>query len=453
MIRILLAFAAMQSPLDLSTVQASAERAYPPLMSADVDVQVAASQALTAVGGFDAALRMRASTTPLGYYRQTKFDSSVEQATPFWGATVFGGYRMGQGDFAIYDGKQATNEGGEVRAGASLPVWRNGPIDRRRATMTQAESVMDATRAAYALARLDAIRFASIRYWDWVAAGRRVSIARTLLDTARARERGLADAIRLGNLPAIERAENDRAVLMRQAGLVSAERSLQQAAIELSLFVRGPDGAPEQPVSSRLPVLPAAPSIADLPADDVGAALNRRPEIARLRALEAQARVELAFAQNQASPAVDFTIVGSQDLGAGSPTRSPAELETGIFIELPIQNNRGRGQIDAAAASLTRLSLQARFAAERAAADIQDARAARTAAQARAAFAQQEQRVAERLEKAERGRFQLGEGTLFVVNMREQATAEAALREVDARADYHRAVAIHLAALGLPLIP
>jgi len=47
--------------------------------------------------------------------------------------------------------------------------------------------------------------------------------------------------------------------------------------------------------------------------------------------------------------------------------------------------------------------------------------------------------VARELESLDRDRFALGDSTQFVVNLRELATADAALREARARADYQKA--------------
>ena len=52
------------------------------------------------------------------------------------------------------------------------------------------------------------------------------------------------------------------------------------------------------------------------------------------------------------------------------------------------------------------------------------------------------------LEEAERTRFELGEGTFFMLNLREQATLDAALREALAQADYQRARAGYEYATG-----
>ena len=58
-----------------------------------------------------------------------------------------------------------------------------------------------------------------------------------------------------------------------------------------------------------------------------------------------------------------------------------------------------------------------------------------------------------RVEDAERLRFELGDSTLFVLNQREQATAEAAIREANALADYFRAYAAYELAIAKALIP
>jgi outer membrane protein TolC len=55
----------------------------------------------------------------------------------------------------------------------------------------------------------------------------------------------------------------------------------------------------------------------------------------------------------------------------------------------------------------------------------------------------QELDVARQLEEAERARFQLGDGTLFQVNLREQATFDTAIRELAATNEYFRAWALY----------
>jgi hypothetical protein len=60
----------------------------------------------------------------------------------------------------------------------------------------------------------------------------------------------------------------------------------------------------------------------------------------------------------------------------------------------------------------------------------------------------QELAVARELEGLERDRFQLGDSTQFLVNLRELNTADAAFREIKALADYQKAYAEFEAATG-----
>ena len=81
--------------------------------------------------------------------------------------------------------------------------------------------------------------------------------------------------------------------------------------------------------------------------------------------------------------------------------------------------------------------------------DLRDAKNAFDAASQRIDWAKQEVDVSQKLENGERKRFDLGDSTQFLVNLREQTTVEAQLREVDAVLDAHRARANLLAASAL----
>ncbi|MEB3196616.1 MAG: TolC family protein, partial [Candidatus Sericytochromatia bacterium] len=429
------------APLPPEALLGSLEASYPPLQAARAELRAAESLRTAAEGAFDPAWRTRATVLPTAQYPHQRVDTSLEQATPFWGAALFGGWRRGQGQFAPYDGKLVTNEGGEWRAGMNLPLWRNGPIDRRRADLLRAEAAVDVAQAQLRIQQLEAARQAAVRYWDWVAAGQRAAIARRWLQLAQRRDADLAAAVRAGALPALERQENERVVQQRLGQLAQAERGLEQAAIELSLFWRDEGGAPHLPEAARLPgVLPPAQAIASgaLQAD-LTAALGLRPEPQRLQALLTQARVELTLAENQLAPAMDLSLAGSQDLGAGDPGRATPELEAGVSLEVPLIARTPRGRIAQAEAQVVGLEAQARFVRDRVQAEVRDAGSGVRAAVRRAEAARREREVSERLAQAEAERLRLGEGSMFQVNLREQVAAEAAVREVDALAEHQRA--------------
>ena len=74
---------------------------------------------------------------------------------------------------------------------------------------------------------------------------------------------------------------------------------------------------------------------------------------------------------------------------------------------------------------------------------MRDAYSAVQAAYRRAKLLRQEVELALDLEQAERIRFDLGDGSLFTVNLREAQTFDTALREVGALNEYHRAMAAY----------
>ncbi|MFM8443931.1 MAG: hypothetical protein ACKN9W_11410, partial [Methylococcus sp.] len=125
--------------LTLDTVVQSALESFPSLIAAARRKDMAAGEKLAAEGGFDTNLKLLSRSSIAGIYENEMVDIGFEQPTPYWGATFFGGYRLGSGNFPVYEGKSQTADSGEFRAGVTIPLWRNRTIDRRRASLAQAE--------------------------------------------------------------------------------------------------------------------------------------------------------------------------------------------------------------------------------------------------------------------------------------------------------------------------
>ncbi len=430
-------------------VLATLDARHPLLDAAARERGMAEGDLQSAEGAFDVAWRTRGTVVPLGGYPSGRIDTVVEVPTPYWGLTLFGGYRWGSDSFADYDGKQITNEAGEVRAGAILPIWRNGPIDRRRANIERAEIGAQFAELSVAERQIELARLAALRYWDWAAAGRRLTLVREMLSIAEERDLAIRARALAGDLPELEVIENSRVILQRQQQVVAAERSLAQAAFELSLYYRNKDGLPILLSAKDLPVsLPKpAPEVFAEQAT-VADALARRPELGRLRGQRDQSLVEREWAGNQRAPAIDFTVLGSQDLGQGSDKRSPFELELSLLVDIPIERNVADGRVKAAEAQIARAEAQSAFTAERIATDVRDAASAVEFSRKRVLIAHEEVDVARVLMQAERDKFELGDSSLLFVNLREQTALEAGLREVDALFEYHRSRVSLTAAVG-----
>lgn len=443
------ASSAVAKPLSFSEVTTSVDKHHPLLAAVKQDVVIAEGEKLSAKGGFDPIWRSRATWELLGYYSSKRLDTVVTQPLPVLGASVFGGYKLGLGTFASYDGKSQTLDLGEIRGGLVLPLYRDSAIDARRAALFAAELSPKIAEAGVAVQRLELHRSAAIRYWNWVEAGQVVTVAKDLLALAEDRDAALGARVLKGDLAKIEQEDNLRAILGRKATLISTERSLAAAAIELSMFLRDTNGKPRVPTAAELPLFAEPkPLVVGTVEEEVKKAIARRPEILRLEEQKKQVGYEQDLAKNGGKPAFDFQIVAAKDFGNGLPQLYPTQLEIGLVIDIPLLARGPDGKAAQAAAKADKLDYQLTFARDRIGADVRDALSLEETARARLALARSELALARKLAAAERDAFFLGQSTLLMVNLRETAVAEAAAREIVALADRERAVAVFRAVTG-----
>jgi outer membrane protein TolC len=439
--------------LELIEVLRSVEKHYPLLAAAVEERALAQARLLSRQGAFDLNFKAKGKLKPEGYYETYEGGALLEQPTTFWGAELFGGYRIGSGDFAIWDGGDQTNDGGEFSVGFRLPLLRDRAIDTRRAQLRKAAIEADAAEPLIRSRLLGFSRDAAFAYWDWVAAGMRVSVARQLVDTAQKRQSQLSRRVERGALPTIDLVDNQRLIVDREVRLISAERTFEQAAIDLALFLRDHEGSPLAIGAERLPQRFPEETRPDSEAvqRDIERAVAQQPILQKLDLEINKLEVELALAKNRTLPGLDVSLAGSQDIGGAAKDpddKGPGVLEAKIEIALPVQRREARGQVAAASARLRQLESERRFARDRIAAEVQKARTALRAAYDQLGATRENVDLARRLRQAEERKLLLGTSNLINVNIRELQAFDAESSLIAAQADYFRALANYRAALG-----
>jgi outer membrane protein TolC len=444
-----------QTPLTLREVLVAVDRAFPLLDAARQEQESAAGEAQSARGAFDLRLQAGVDVLRGDVYDNETASAGIVQPLTLGGANLFGGYRLGRGTFAPYDGKAQTLTDGEWKAGLSLPLLRNRAIDARRGALERTDLGRQIADARVTAARLRFFGEAAVRYWDWVAAGRQQAVATQLLTMADVRDRDLAEAIRLGSVAPIERVDNRRAVLQRQSGVVAARRNTERHAINVSLYLRASDGSMVRPTETQLPQsLPPPPAriSREQLEIDLATAFERRPDVQALVVSRQQQEVTLALARNERLPSFDVFAEVSRDTGDGSRTLRGTEVDAGASWLLPVQRRQAKGLERTALANVARIDAELRYARDRVRAEVEDAASALAAALDTLDVVRNEVEAARELEQAERDRFTLGDSTQFLVNLRELATADAAIREISATAEAHKArVAYDMATAQLSL--
>ncbi|MDX2091424.1 MAG: TolC family protein [Kofleriaceae bacterium] len=435
---------AQVAPLRLADVLDAIAR-NPNFQAAAAAVARAGGQELAANGAFDVRVRAGGELFPVGYYERTLLDVEVRAPLRYSGITPFVGWRRGRGDFPIYDFKALTEEFGEIRGGIEMPVFRDRSIDRARADLSKAELADDVARAELAQRVLELELMGTVAYWRWVAAGHRLRVREQQLQLAVDRASGLQRQIDQGTTPRIEATDNARVIAQREALVVAARRDVTRTARELSLFARDANGVPMAPTIERLPPLPAP--------EGPGAQTPPRPLpiLAALGFRLATTAIDVDLAENQLLPTFSVRAFAARGFGPFDP-RIPDRAETsvglGFVFELPLQQRQARGALAIARADASRLRAEQRALTDRVNADLDVTAAELEAALERSTLLATTAQLAAELADAERRKFAAGASTILVVNLREEAAADAAAGRIDAIAEYLEAHARHAVARG-----
>lgn len=449
--------ATITQTLQLDELLASVHSHFPLILAAELERPMAAGQRLSAEGAFDLNLRSRGTFND-GTFDNQRFDLFAEQATLFQGISVFGGYRLGYGDYPVYYGDRKTADGGEFRAGVQVPLLKDAAIDRRRVNLRQAAIAQNLAEPTVQRARLDAFRAGAKAYWSWVAAGQNVGVAQALLKIASDRQKGLETQAKAGQIARFVVIDNQRLIAEREGAVIASERRLQQTALELSLFWRDERGDPIVPQASHLPSDFAKRQPTALGPNLVGQAVasawSNRPELGRFQLMRERVALELQLARNQALPTLNAVVSAGQDVGAGKKgdgifALDRTNADASLVLEVPLQRRDARGKQQMADATLAQLLVQERFVRDQISAEVQDAISNLEKTHQRLGKAREEQQIAQQVADLERDRFSKGQGTLLEVNLRELAAAAAQAKVIDTLAEFFRAQADFEAAIGL----
>ncbi len=437
-------------PLALGSLLRQVQSYYPKLLSADAQRRVAQAKREEKAGAFDPVLfggseysRYPDSTLPGKLKSFSASDVGVEFLTPY-GIKVIGLGRWNRGD--VKSPLSLTGNRGEYSIGLKVPLLRGRGINDKFAALRQARLGVPLADAEFDDLRLTTLLDASTSYWGWVAAGRRLEVAESLLELARTRAGQVKARADAGDLPQIDVVEADTEVQRRLEGLGKALRDFQKEGFKLALYLWTPDGKPTGvPLRSQLPAdtAPAGELTPERVEDGRALALSRRPELRALSIAQQIAEVDLGLARNQRLPIADLSVFPGVDTGSRG---AGGTLKASIDVALPLRQRTADGLVEQARLKLDKLSLDLQLERQRVLTEVDDAVSAVNLAVSRYQAAIAEVELARQLEQGERDRFALGDSTLFLVNQRERATAEAATKVINLRAEYEQALAYYQAA-------
>lgn len=447
----------LKGPLLLNTVLQQVEVNYPKIRSAELERRIATAKRTEKQGAFDPELlfgrqnlRYNSSSSPGRALNANTTDFSVVFPTPLGLKLEFGG-RFNFG--AIKSPDSSTGTSGEYFLSLKMPLVRGLGINEKAAAERQARLGIPLADQDFALERIDIVLKSIITYWKWVASGRKLQVSRDLLTVAQQRAEFLRKRFEAGDARYQDVILAEQQVQNRLVRVASSERSVQEAAFNLGLFLFEPDGVTSfVPAVDNIPEYNAVPQLLTPQQIEQGRrlALERRPELKSLTLQREIVRIDRSLARNDRLPEVNLVYNPGFDTGARGIDDT---LKLGVTVAIPLRTRGADGRIDAANLKLSALDQKETFERQRILTDLADTVNAISNAYQRYVFAEKSLQLARIAEQGVRDDYAAGGASLIEVNLAEQNTADAANALIDIQADYEQALAAFRAVTVQPFLP
>lgn len=417
----------------------SARAHHPQIQAALARQQQARGKQLATKGAFDTTLESANRARLSGFWDGRYSDWQASRQLRSYGAKLYGNYRLSGGSFPIYEDGAFTNEVGELKVGLLVSLLRDRTTDARRfGEMDAALATTEAEIQAF-ITGIKVDRAALLAYWRWRTLGRQLEVYEELLGIAQERDKGLQTKVDNGARAAIELVENRQNIIRREELVTLSSRDFQRAANTLSLFYRGADGATTVPHRTQLPAAPTPGAHLARPPDtqlDMATLIAARPELQALETAIERVRREIELRQNDLRPRLDLGVELGRDLGAvaeGGPSRTGTDTIVSLNFRLPLQRRAAKGRLAQSEARLAELRENTRLLTDQLETELQNLLLELTTTRRLVDLLVREVEQAEMLSQAEEKRFASGASDFFLVNLREQAAADALIRYHNAR--------------------
>lgn len=438
--------------LQLSDVLASSRVHAPKLLEQRAALRGAGGDVIAAEGAFDTQLNAEVRSRATGIWSGSYIKADVKRNLTDDGISVYGGYRLSDGRFPTYEDQYFTNSLGEFKLGVLVPLLQDRAFDKNRFGVADAQLKRDAARIKILIGAIEVQRDATLAYWDWVVSGQQLTIYQDLLAIALERDSALTRQVEEGAVADIAVLENQQNITRRETLVMNARQKFMLAANKLSLYLRSGVGTPLRPRDAQLPGIGsifagigAAPSL-------VGpkqAVVAQRPEIETLGLSLERARQKLRLGENNLKPQLALMGEVSRDFGSiaeGGSSRDSTDALVGVRLSIPLGQRAARGSITKAKADMDRLSFQRQQLVEQFTVELENVTLGVQMALRRLELTAQNVEQTKAMRRAERTRFENGASDFFLLNVREEAAANAQIAHLLAALDFHAAMASYAAA-------
>lgn len=349
------------------------------------------------------------------------------------------------------------------------PLLRNRSIDATRRAISIQKKVLTQTDIEFRRHVMNVIAEVQRAYWDLVFALREQQNQISNVNLARKLSEQTDTRIAAGASAPLERAEVQTEVASRESELIVASQNVSIAENNLKRLIL----ANSRDKEWLMAIVPTdEPSFDETPVyldDALASARTNRPELQRLRVQREINGIDLRYFRNQTRPRIDLiatvsttglagvpvvptgVISGSAvpsnlDGGFGQTLKNLASFKTrnivvGVVIEIPFKNRRAKADLAGARVAESQIGIATRTQEQTVEVEVRNAAQAVESARQRVISARDTRENAEMQQKGERGLYEVGRSTTFLLFQRENQLTSARSLELRALTDYNKALA------------
>ena len=340
------------------------------------------------------------------------------------------------------------------------PLLRNGWLFANRAPLVIARRNLEQSRANFAAAVSNNILQAVGQYWSVVEARGNLDVAKSSLDAAEATYKRDKRALELGALPPLDIYRSESQVASRRVQVIQSEYAIKQSEDALRMTI----GTDQDPYFQALDlVLTEKPEPeGELRTIDTAAALQqaltKRAELDAARAALSIDETRIRLAHNHLLPELDLSgayssngLGGTQFNATGQPiTNSSLNQLFGfnyptyyaqLSVSLPLKNRSAKAELGNALVSRRGDLYGERQLREQVGLDVSNAVHQLESAKLSIAAGKEAVDLAKKNMAAEQRKYELGQGTIFLVLEAQTELAEAQQSLLQSEVGYQLAVA------------
>jgi outer membrane protein TolC len=328
-------------------------------------------------------------------------------------------------------------------------------VDERRAQVWRTAYGQSLVEPEIRSQLLEFVCDGSIAYWGWVAAGQNFRYAEQLLQLAEDRDQQLRSQVEEGDRAEADLTDNQRLIVGRRVKRLATLQKLQTTAVKLSLYLRMPGGTPFVPGPQLLPVAfpEPFPVTRDALPQDILFAQARRPELMALDITRQQLAVDHQQAVNLLQPTLDGQMLNSKDVGLPTQKgdKTPYQLEAGLLFSVPLQRRKAKGKITSVEGKIAQWHAKRQYASDKISVEVQAAVIALDMAFQAIIQAREAIRLNEEMQRFETIKLEKGDSDFLRLNLRETATFDARVAEVESLLRYFESQSEYRAAIAVDL--